>query len=179
MKNNYLKRVITKIILQRINNIRHGNLQQRLLLELQMYCKIPYIRNLLEKLWNFFCYPQHNFIIYEMKHIETDFMMKLKLTINFEQLSNVIYKIPCSKCDECYIVQIRRYLKEREHRNDGNHRNSLDRLNIEHPFLIFLRLLSLENLVITRSGFRKNVWNYKHKNNANKCSDIDYLNQVI
>lgn len=39
-----------------------------------------------------------------------------------EDMSNVVYKLPCINCDRCYIGQTRQYLKNRikEHEYDCN-----------------------------------------------------------
>ena len=87
------------------------------------YCKIPYVKNLSEKLAKDLKSDLMTIAFKNENTIKNTFSkLKTKTPKDFE--SNVVYKIPCSQCNGVYIGQTGRYLKTRV----SDHKRSISNL---------------------------------------------------
>lgn len=188
-KNNYPISLI-KQILNKNNTKQKINRQDK-----EIYCKIPYIKHLSEKIKLTFLNQktiQGDSISIAQKcenTIKTKFYSKLKAKTEKELQSNVIYNIPCLGCNKCYIGQTGRYLKQRLKEHNNDQKNYLLKSNptalVEHKINTGHNF-NFDNVTILdiQSNYKKRLTSEmiqiqkNNKNSVNKRTDIDSLNRA-
>ncbi len=189
VKNNYpvslIKKIINKTISARV--VPKQN-------EPFTFCKLPYISNLSERIQTIFkdqVTKRGEKVKIAMKSqntVKNCFYSKTKSSTEKLNKSNVVYNIPCSQCNKCYIGQTGRYLKTRlrEHKNDQ--KNYLLRSNptalVEHKIETG-HDFEYDNTTIlqTQSNYKKRliaemIEIQKNKNCVNKRTDIEHLSNA-
>lgn len=151
------------------------------------FFKIPYVRNLSEKIKHLLLDVNVNVAFKSENTIKKHFFTKLKDKTDVNLQSNVVYKIPCLECEKIYIGQTGRYLKTRmsEHRRDCRNFH----INKESKTALFEHVISeghffdFENVQVigTQNILKKRLLDEmieirRHSNTVNKRTDIENLN---
>lgn len=180
-KNNYPISLINRIL--HINN--SNNLPARPLRSEQNYFyKIPYVRQLSEKIKQTLTSENINIAFKSENTIKKKFFTKLKSRTPIDLQSNVIYQIPCKNCDKSYIGQTGRYLntRKKEHIRDVKNKNKINITSLvehckdfDHEFNFEeTKIIGRQNNLEKRK-FQEMI-NIKKSKSVNSRKDIENLN---
>ncbi|XP_050315966.1 uncharacterized protein LOC126750390 [Anthonomus grandis grandis] len=184
-KNNYPLSIIKKIINHTENitqNITRNNENNQL-----AYFKIPYINTLSHKIKKTIQSKSDVIKISEKNEnsVRKHFFTKLKTKDAFDLHSNIIYKIPCSGCDVCYIGQTGRYLRQRLYEHEYDCRNlalkknptalAEHKMNTGHNFNFGKTTIMGQQQLFKKRLLAEMINIKKHNNAVNKRTDIDNL----
>lgn len=117
--NNYPMSLTNRVINQYKNNL--NNNETKVDTDNFKYYKFPYVRGLSEEIEKHIkkCSPNCRLAFYNTNVVSSVFT-RLKDPIPLDFSSGLVYRIPCSGCDKCYIGMTKQYLKTRiyQHRYD-------------------------------------------------------------
>uniref|UniRef100_A0A6M2DT15 Putative penelope-2 aae n=1 Tax=Xenopsylla cheopis TaxID=163159 RepID=A0A6M2DT15_XENCH len=134
IKNSYPKELLTRLINTRTNHLTKGKLKLSTNMTTHTtennttasFIKLPYIHtncNFFKKLLK-----KHNIrtVFVSENNLKKQIFTKLKTSITKDLQTNIIYKIDCQDCGDCYVGETSQYLHKRiyQHTQDQNNSNN-------------------------------------------------------